>query len=466
MTNTPTDSASSNVSMRTETDSLGPVSIPSNALWGAQTQRAVDNFHIDRPLPNSFIRAIAQIKATAARTNAELGLLPSNKAIAIQAAADAIAAGDYADQFPVDVYQTGSGTSSNMNVNEVIAHLCEQAGVVVHPNDDVNLGQSSNDTIPTAIHLSAVQQLYASLLPSIRHLREQIQQRGKDLADTVKPGRTHLMDAMPVTFGQVLNGWDVQLEHAEEKLRGAGHALLRIPQGGTAVGTGINCHPEFSTRFCVHLSELLGQHFQPLDSFFAGQGAIDRPLALSAALRGYAISLSKISSDLRWMSSGPLHGLGEIQLEALQPGSSIMPGKVNPVVCESTLMVCAQIQGLDLAVALAAQQGNFELNVMLPMVANNLLDMIRLLSHSNCFLADKAIATFTVNTEHLARLLDKNPILVTALNAAIGYNKAAEIAKAAYASGRSIIDVAADMTDLTRAELTALLDPLTLTRGG
>ncbi|MDX1805265.1 MAG: class II fumarate hydratase, partial [Alcanivorax sp.] len=383
--------AGSDKKTRTEADSLGPVEIPLAALWGAQTQRALDNFSIDKPLPNRLIRAIALIKLCAARANAELGLLDADKASAITTAAEAIVAGEHADQFPVDIYQTGSGTSSNMNVNEVIAHLCARAGVDVHPNDDVNLGQSSNDTIPSAIHLSAVQAL-EPLQASIRQLRSAIQTRAAELADVVKPGRTHLMDAMPVTFGQVLGGWDSQLEHAGEKLRGAGHALQRLPQGGTAVGTGVNCHADFAARFCFHLSESTGMHFQPLDSFFAGQGAIDRPLALSAALRGYAIVVGKIANDLRWMNSGPLHGLGEISLPALQPGSSIMPGKVNPVVCESTLMVCAQVQGLDQAICLAAQQGNFELNVMLPLVANNLLEMIRLLSRSNCFLADKAIA--------------------------------------------------------------------------
>tara|TARA_R110002073_G_scaffold84612_8_gene201984 strand:- start:95838 stop:97220 length:1383 start_codon:yes stop_codon:yes gene_type:complete len=451
---------------RTESDSLGPVTIPAEALWGPQTQRALDNFKIDGPLPNLFIRAIAQIKSVAAAANAQLGQLEERKANGIIAAANQIAAGEYADQFQVDIYQTGSGTSTNMNVNEVIAGLCKQAGIDVHPNDDVNVSQSSNDTIPSAIHLSCVTAVAGNLLPSIDELRSEIQRRAAELVDVVKPGRTHLMDAMPVTFGQVLHGWDVQLAHAQEKLRGAAHALQRLPQGGTAVGTGVNCPPEFSALFCTKLSELTGVHYQPLDSCFAGQGAIDRPLALSAALRGYTVVLGKISNDLRWMSSGPMHGLAEIQLEALQPGSSIMPGKVNPVVCESTLMVCAQVQGLDHAVCLAAQQGNFELNVMLPLVANNLLDMIRLLSHSNRLLSIKAIATFTVNRSYLAQRLGNNPILVTALNATIGYSRAAEIAKQAYASNRPIIDVAEEMTELTRAELEQLLDPLTLTRGG
>lgn len=448
---------------RTEKDSLGAVEIPADALWGAQTQRAVDNFHIDRPLPNTFIRAIAAIKCHAARANAELGLLDERKAAAIITAASAIMEGAHAEQFPVDIFQTGSGTSSNMNVNEVIAHLCAEAGVSVHPNDDVNLGQSSNDTIPSAIHISAVLALDTEFMPSLRTLRTQLQRRADELDTVVKPGRTHLMDAMPVTFGQVLRGWDAQLALAEKQLHQAANDLLALPQGGTAVGTGVNCDARFPPLFCQHLSAQSGHRFVPLENPFTGQGAIDRPLALSAALRGYAVVLAKITNDLRWMSSGPLHGLNEIQLEALQPGSSIMPGKVNPVVCESTLMVCAQVQGLDHAVALAAQQGNFELNVMLPLVASNLLDMIRLLSRSNCFLADKAIATFRVNTEHLSRSLGLNPVLVTALNPVIGYSRAAEIAKQAYASGRPIIDVAEDMTELSRDELATLLDPLRLT---
>lgn len=451
---------------RKERDSLGEVEIPAQALWGPQTQRALDNFCVAGPLPHDFIRAVALIKSVAAQTHQQLGLLDHGKAEAIRTAADTLVAGAHADQFPVDIYQTGSGTSTNMNVNEVIARLCVQAGVAVHANDDVNLGQSSNDTIPSAIHISAVRYLDEHLLPAIQYLRDQVVRKAATLEEVVKPGRTHLMDAMPVTFAQVLGGWDSQLEHAMEKLRGAGHALQRLPQGGTAVGTGVNCDPRFAELFCQHLSERTGLHFQPLDNFLAGQGAMDRPLALSAALRGYAITLAKISNDMRWMSSGPLHGLGEIRLEALQPGSSIMPGKVNPVVCESTLMVCAQVQGLDHAVALAAQQGNFELNVMLPLIANNLLSMMQLLSSSNRFLADKAIAGFTVNTEHLQASLGRNPILVTALNPVIGYQRAAEIAKQAYANGRAIIDVAEEMTDLDRAQLEKLLDPLTLTRGG
>ena len=451
---------------RIEKDSLGEVQVPKDALWGAQTQRAVNNFTVSRPLPNRFIRAVALIKVTAAEVNHALGLLPPEQSAAIVEAGTHIAAGEYADQFPVDVFQTGSGTSTNMNVNEVIAHLCQRQGVAVHPNDHVNLGQSSNDTIPTAIHLACVLAVTEQLLPALTVLRDTVVLRAQQLKDEVKPGRTHLMDAMPITFAQQLHGWAVQFDHAEGKLRGAVHGLLRIPQGGTAVGTGVNCHHEFAPRFCQHLSEKTGQHFQPLDSFFAGQGAIDRPLALSSALRGLAVVLMKICNDLRWMNSGPQHGLAEITLPAVQPGSSIMPGKVNPVICESVCMVAAQVMGLDQANAIAAQSGNFELNVMLPLVADNLLGMTAMLASGMNMLDRSVMSGFRVNSEHLAETINKNPVLVTALNPLIGYNLAAEIAKEAWRSGRPVIDVACEKTDLSREQLEKLLDPVKLTRGG
>ncbi|MDF1628451.1 MAG: class II fumarate hydratase [Alcanivoracaceae bacterium] len=451
---------------RTEKDSLGEVQVPTDALWGAQTQRAVNNFTVSRPLPNRFIRAIALIKDCAAKVNCDLGLLAADKAAAISRAATRIAAGEFADQFPVDVFQTGSGTSSNMNLNEVIAHICQHDGVSIHANDDVNLGQSSNDTIPTAIHLCSVLAVTEQLLPALITLRDTVRYRASQLEHEVKPGRTHLMDAMPITFAQQLNGWAVQFDHAEEKLRDAVHGLLSIPQGGTAVGTGVNCHREFAPRFCLLLSERTGQHFQPLDSFFAGQGAIDRPLALSSALRGLAVVLMKICNDLRWMNSGPQHGLAEITLPVVQPGSSIMPGKVNPVICESVCMVAAQVMGLDQANGIAAQSGNFELNVMLPLVADNLLGMTAILANGMSMLDRSVMSGFQVNSDHLAESIKKNPILVTALNPLVGYNLAAEIAKEAYSSGRPVIDVACEKTDLSREQLEKLLDPVKLTRGG
>jgi fumarate hydratase class II len=447
---------------RIEHDSLGEVKVADDVLWGAQTQRAKDNFHIKGPMPNAFIRALALIKVAAAKTNLELGELPENKVEAIMAAGTGISKGEHADQFPVDIYQTGSGTSTNMNVNEVIAHLCGRAGVTVHPNDDVNHSQSSNDTVPTAIHLSALLAL-TPLQTALAKLDECLVSRATELAQVVKPGRTHLMDAMPVTFGQVLTGWRTQLAFIHGQLRAAGKGLAQLPQGGTAVGTGVNCPDGFRDAFCRHLSEITSLSLEPLATPFAGQSAIDRPLALSSALRALAIFLVKISNDLRWMNSGPLHGLADITLPALQPGSSIMPGKVNPVACEAVVMAATQVQGLDHAVAIAAQVGNFELNVMLPLVANNLLEMESLLTHAVELLAEKAIAVFEPNLESLKKNLARNPILVTALNPVIGYEKAAHIAHLAYDSGRAVLDVAMEETGMSEAELEKLLDPLKLT---
>ncbi|KAF0809573.1 fumarate hydratase [Alcanivorax sp. S71-1-4] len=453
---------------RKEHDSLGDVNVPADALWGAQTQRAVDNFPVSGPMPAAFIAALAQIKWCAAQANTELGLLDEARRNAIQQAAEAIIAGEHPHAFPVDVFQTGSGTSSNMNVNEVISHLCQQqAGApAVHPNDHVNLGQSSNDSVPTALHLSAVLQVTGALLPALQHLDQVLAQRASECEHIVKTGRTHLMDAMPVTLGQELTGWRAQLAFVRDTLRQARDGLLAIPQGGTAVGTGINAHPQFAALFARCLSQRAGHNFEPMETAFAGQGAIDRPLALSAALRGYAVALMKISNDLRWMNSGPIHGLAEIHLPAVQPGSSIMPAKVNPVICESACMVSAQVIGLDQANTLAAQSGNFQLNVMLPLVAANLLTMTRMLANVTTLLADRAIAGFTVNHQGLAEAVNRNPILVTALNPVIGYEKAAAIAKEAFASGRAVIEVALEQTDLSREQLERYLDPARLTRGG
>ena len=453
---------------RIEHDSLGEVRVAKEALWGAQTQRAVDNFPIHGAMPAAFIAALAQVKWCAAQANAELGLLDEARRAAIQQAADEIIAGHYADAFPVDVFQTGSGTSSNMNVNEVISHLCQQQpdAPAVHPNDHVNLGQSSNDTVPTAIYLSAVLEVGSKLLPALNHLDATLAARAAELDEVVKTGRTHLMDAMPVTLGQELESWRAQLGFVVARLRDARDGLLEIPQGGTAVGTGINAHPEFAPLFAQHLSQRTHHNFAPMSTAFAGLGAIDRPLALSAALRGYAVVLMKISNDLRWMNSGPIHGLAEIRLPAVQPGSSIMPAKVNPVICESACMVSAQVMGLDQANTIAAQSGNFQLNVMLPLVAANLLEMTAMLANVTRILTDNAIAGFTVNHEVIGEAVGRNPILVTALNPVIGYEKAADIAKEAFASGRSVLDVAIERTDLDREALARYLDPARLTRGG
>ncbi len=452
---------------RTERDSLGEVLVPAAALWGAQTQRAIDNFPVSgQPMPAEFIHAVVQIKAAAAEANCSLGQLDAGRRDAIVEACERILDGEFADQFPVDRYQTGSGTSTNMNVNEVIAALARQPGEAIHPNDHVNMGQSSNDVIPTAIHVSAVCQIHGQLLPALSHLRGVIYEREAMFRDQVKTGRTHLMDAMPVTLGQELRTWREQLHAAERRVELVAEELLAVPQGGTAVGSGINALPEFAEQFVKYLRNRTGYHFGTMEHKFVAQSAVDVPVALSAQLRGVAIVLTKIANDLRWMNSGPIHGLAEISLPALQPGSSIMPGKVNPVIPEAVAMVSAQVMGLDSAVAIAGQSGNFQLNVMLPLVGANLLDMIRLLSHGATVLANKAIRDFSVNEDNLNAGVGRNPVLVTALNPEIGYSLAAEIAKEAYRTGRPVIDVAEERSGLSRVRLKELLDPLKLTRGG
>jgi fumarate hydratase class II len=453
---------------RMETDSLGEVQVPQNALYGAQTQRAVNNFAISGlTMPRAFIQALARIKAAAARANGELGLLDTEVTDAIVAACGEILAGKHEDQFPVDVFQTGSGTSSNMNINEVLAHLAsERLGEAVHPNDQVNLGQSSNDVIPTAIHVSAALELYNQLVPALEDLHTSLLAKSMQLEGIVKTGRTHLMDAMPLRLDQELGGWAAQIAQNHQRLLELLPHLLQLAQGGTAVGTGINAHPEFAARFAAHLAEDTGLGFVPGENFFALISSQDTALALSGQLKTLAASLMKIANDLRWMNSGPLAGLGEISLPALQPGSSIMPGKVNPVIPEAVAMAAAQVMGNDAAISIAAQSGNFQLNVMLPLVAHNLLQSIQLLTNSCRALADKAITGFTVNHDNLQKALARNPILVTALNPIIGYNKAAAIAKRAYAEKRDIVDVAAEETDLPREKLMALLSPEKLTRGG
>lgn len=452
---------------RTEQDSMGEVVLPEDALWGAQTQRAVDNFPVSGlGMPPEFIDAVVQIKKAAANANHQLGLLDGGRHQVIVAACDKLLEGDYRDQFPVDRYQTGSGTSTNMNVNEVIARLASSGDQVVDANDHVNMGQSSNDVIPTAIHVSSVTAVQRQLLPALTHLQGAIYQREAELISQVKTGRTHLMDAMPVTLGQELRTWREQLVAVAHRVELACDELLSVPQGGTAVGTGVNAHPDFAARLVTGLHEQTGFRFREMEHKFTGQSAVDGPVNLSAQLRGAAVTLIKIANDLRWMNSGPIHGLAEISLPALQPGSSIMPGKVNPVIPESAAMAATQVMGLDAAVAIAGQSGNFQLNVMLPLVGANLLDMMTLLSRSSMLLADSAISGFTVNGAHLDAAVGKNPVLVTALNPEIGYARAASIAKEAYRSGRAIIDVAEEQTDLGRDRLEQLLDPLKLTEGG
>ncbi|MFB4204694.1 class II fumarate hydratase [Arhodomonas sp. KWT2] len=453
---------------RVERDSMGELNVPADALYGAQTQRAVQNFPISGlTLPRTFIRALGLIKAAAAQTNADLGLLERDVAHAIVAAAGEVAAGEHDRHFPVDVFQTGSGTSTNMNANEVIARLATEAlGDTVHPNDHVNMGQSSNDVIPTAIHVSAALAARETLIPALEHLAGTMETRAEELAGVTTTGRTHLMDAMPVTLGQEIGGWAAQIRHGIERLDDGLKRLHALAQGGTAVGTGINAHPEFGAGVAQWLAAETGIPFNAADNRFAALSAQDAAVELSGHLRTVAVSLMKIANDLRWMNSGPLAGLGEIALPALQPGSSIMPGKVNPVIPESVAMVAAQVMGNDATVGIAGQSGNFQLNVMLPVIAYNLLQSETLLANASRSLADDAIAGFTVNEARLSEALERNPILVTALNSVIGYEKGAAVAKRAYQEGRPVREVAREMTDLSEAELDRLLDPQTLTRGG
>ena len=452
---------------RTERDSMGELNVPADALYGAQTQRAVDNFPISGlPMPREFIRALGLIKAAAAEANGKLGYLKKKHVKAIRQAADAVASGQYDAHFPIDVFQTGSGTSSNMNANEVIAHIAARDGTAVHANDHVNYGQSSNDVIPTAIQVSAALTVHEHLLPSLAHLKKTIDKRARELRNVAKTGRTHLMDAMPVTFGQELSGWSAQVASAQERIRDTLARVQRLPQGGSAVGTGINADPKFGPAVAQELKRLTGVKFESSTNFYEGMSSQDAAVELSGQLKTLAVSLMKIANDLRWMNSGPLAGLGEIELPALQPGSSIMPGKVNPVIPEAAAMVAAQVIGNDATITIGGQSGNFQLNVMLPVIAYNLLQSIQLLANVSRLLADRAIAGFTVNRERIKLALDRNPILVTALNPVIGYEKGAATAKQAYKEGRPILDVAEQTTGLKREELKELLDPLALTRGG
>ncbi len=454
---------------RTERDTLGEVEVPAAALYGAQTQRAIENFPVSgQRLPRAFIRALLSIKSAAAQANARLECLDKAQAAAICKACDTLLGQTtLMKHFPVDVFQTGSGTSTNMNANEVIANLASRdSGLVIHANDHVNFGQSSNDVIPTAIHVSAAMQLQEKLLPALAHLAGTLEKKAADLAAHCKTGRTHLMDAMPVRLDQTLRTWADQVRQNIRQIQTLQPVLQTLAQGGTAVGTGVNAHPDFAATFAAQLREMTAIDFTPAENFSTRIASQDTAVALSGQLKTTAVTLMKIANDLRWMNSGPLAGLGEITLPALQPGSSIMPGKVNPVIPEAVTMVAAQVMGNDVAISIGGQSGNFELNVMLPMIASNLLNSIELLANSAHLLADKAIAGFSVNEEKLREALHRNPVLVTALNPIIGYQKAAEIAKQAYKEGRPIIDVAEENTDLSRQELERLLDPLRLTRGG
>ncbi len=429
---------------RTERDSMGALQVPAAALWGAQTQRAVQNFRISgQPMPRGFLRAMGLIKAAAAQANANLGLMSKTRAAAIRRAALAVAGGDHDDQFPVDIYQTGSGTSTNMNVNEVIAALVMRSGRGrIHPNDDVNLGQSSNDVIPAAIRVAALLATTEELLPALRLLRTTIDRRAREARKLIKTGRTHLMDAMPLTFAQELGAWSSQLESARMRIEDSLKRLRRLPIGGTAIGTGINTDPRFGKRVAQTLSVMSGVRFVSADDKFEGIAAQDDAVELSGQLSALAVALMKIANDLRWMNSGPLAGLGEIELPALQPGSSIMPGKINPTQSEALTMVAVQVFGNDTSVAFAGTQGHFQLNVFKPIMLHNVLESIELLSDGLRSFDERCARGIEPNRERIREHLDDSLMLVTALNPHIGYDKAAKIAKAAHAQGLSLRDAA------------------------
>jgi len=452
---------------RIEKDSMGSLEVPIDALYGAQTQRAINNFPISRiPMPSSFIKALCYVKQACAKSNQTLGLLSDEKANAIQRATQEVIQGDYQQHFPIDVFQTGSGTSTNMNANEVLATLAKQlTGTEVHPNDDLNMSKALM-MLSLLQRMCGQHRINRQLLPALTHLAKTLAVREKELDHVIKTGRTHLMDAMPVKLSQELACWRAQITDNIQRLTDTQKRLHKLPQGGTAVGTGINADPQFGVLVSQNLANMTQISFEPMDNLFVGLSSQDTALELSGQLNVLAASLMKIANDLRWMNSGPLAGLGEIQLPALQPGSSIMPGKVNPVIPEAVAMVAAQIMGNHTAITIGAQSGSFQLNVMLPMIALNLLQSIEIAATASTQLANLAIKGFTVNEANLQKTLGANPILVTALNTVVGYEKGAAIAKEAYRSGRPVLEVALEMTDLDEATLKNYLNPARLTEGG
>ena len=456
---------------RIERDTMGEVRVPTAALYRAQTQRAVENFPISGlPIDPALIAALGLIKGAAAQTNAQLGVLSAERAAAIEKAASAVAAGEHHEHFPIDVFQTGSGTSSNMNANEVIASLAsELLGEPIHPNDDVNASQSSNDVFPSAIHIAATQGLVNTLVPALRHLEQALAAKAEEFVEVVKSGRTHLMDATPVTLGQEFGGYAAQVGYGIERVEATLPRVAELPLGGTAVGTGINTPPGFAAAVISIIVRETGLPLTEARDHFEAQGARDGLVEASGALRTVAVSLTKIANDLRWMGSGPRAGLGEIALPDLQPGSSIMPGKVNPVICEATTMVCAQVMGNDAAVAFAGASGNFELNVMLPVMARNLLESIRLLANVSRLLADRCVSGIVANVEHCRTLAESSPSIVTPLNRYLGYENAAAVAKKALAENLTIREVvlrSGYVTDgsITEDQLDAALDVLAMTK--
>jgi len=460
---------------RIENDSMGQMHVPENAYWGAQTQRAVENFPISGiRFPRRFIRSLGMIKRAAAQVNHELGLLDQKLAKAISSAAGEVMDGKLDAQFPLDIFQTGSGTSTNMNANEVIANRANEmlggkigdnppGGGAVHPNDHVNLGQSSNDVIPTCLHVSAVMGIQDDLLPALRSLRAALGQKAREFDDVIKIGRTHLQDATPIRLGQEFGGYASMVEHGIERIENCLPHLSELALGGTAVGTGLNAHPEFAPRVIRKLSQLTNFEFCETRDHFEAQGSKDAVVETSAALKTVAVSLIKIANDIRWLASGPRCGLGEILLPEVQPGSSIMPGKVNPVIAESLIQVCAQVIGNDAAITLGGLMGNFELNVMMPLMAHNLLQSISLLAAASKNFADKCVSGIKADREHCEEMIEKSLAMVTSLSPRIGYDAAAKIAKEAYQTGRTVREIALEKKVLPPEELDKLLDPRTMT---
>ncbi len=452
---------------RIEHDALGEVRVPAEALWGAQTQRALENFPVSgEPIDGRVIRALALIKAEAARANVQLGRLDAAAAEAIIAAAETIVHGAHAEQFPVDVFQTGSGTSTNMNLNEVIATLCGRAGQPVHPNDQVNASQSSNDVFPSAVHVAVAVAVHEELLPAIDDLRGALAQKAGEFAEVVKAGRTHLMDATPITLGQQFAGYAAQIEEGRERIQDSLVRVCRLPLGGTATGTGLNCPPGFAGQVIGALAHRLELALREAPDHFAAQGARDALVELSGQLRTLAVSLIKIANDLRWMASGPRTGLAEIRLPDLQPGSSIMPGKVNPVICEVIAQVGVQVFGNDAAVAFAGSQGSFELNVFVPLMARNVLGSVTLLANAMSLLSQRCVIGITADVDRCRAYAEATAQVATALNPALGYETVAEIVKESVRSGRSVRELVVERGLLSDEQLTGVLDLLGMTRGG
>jgi len=457
------------VDFRVEKDSMGEMKVPAEAYYGASTQRAVENFPVSgEPMPAGFIHALGLIKGAAARVNRELSLVDGAKAEAIEKAAAEVAAGKWDAHFPIDVFQTGSGTSSNMNANEVIARRAAELlpGTKVHPNDDVNFGQSSNDVVPSAVHVSATLAIEGDLLPALRDLHDALAEKARAFDAVIKTGRTHMMDATPIRLGQEFSGYASQIDHGIARLRAVLPDLRELALGGTAVGTGLNTHPEFGARVAAALSTMTGTTFEEAENHFEAQGAQDAAVWASGALNTIAASLAKIASDIRLMNSGPRCGLGEVTLPAIQPGSSIMPGKVNPVICESVVQVAAQVMGNHVAITIGGQGGQLDLNTMLPLIARNLLQSVRLLAAVSRILVTRALKGLVANEETCRAYVEISPSMATALNPLIGYDKAAEIAKRSFKERRPVRELAKEMTSLSKEEIDRALDPRRQTEPG